>query len=254
MKNRLFSILISAFIVSLATTTVSAATFVTPELASLKEKFKTEYTLAANRGPYSGSAYRLGFSISEVPGAETVGNVLRAIDLQEATLKEVFSDPFPEKIITPANDLKTNGGLLFIEANIARDCRHCKTASERIAFAKATHEMMKIYDVQAAGARSPRSKVKFSGLPFFETFAARFADRVFQQRAIAFHRELNSILAQQIADPKFVVTTNVADIALKICNGNAGDAIELAALMLSRDSNTIKYFTFLPNPKNDEFV
>ncbi len=220
----------------------------TDELGPLRSNYSDEIEMAANRGAYANSAFRLGFSVDPAPQRERIGNVLRAISIQDNELDNLIANAseLPQTIVRPGNDLKTDAVLKLVELNIARDCRLCTSIRERLYFAQAAHDLFEIYDIQAAGVKSKRTGATFSGLPFFNSVSKAFLNSTFQMRASAFHEELRTIALQLQSNPKYMVQTNVNDIALKVCDGDREAATELAGLLISRDSNVIKYFNFLP--------
>lgn len=222
---------------------------------ALEAQYQAELELAGNRGAYSSSAYRLGFS-HETSGSsrEWVGNLLRALRLQEKVVKETIeSNGENLRTTRPGNDLKTNGGLEFVRQSIRWDCRHCETKADRQEHRRATDALMELYDIEAAGATSKRTKVKFSGLPFFGLVEEKFSDPRFRAQTIELTRELEKLVNEFAKNPQYDLRTNIMEMALKITHGNRRDAILLAGLVISRDSNVVKYFEYLPKME-PEFV
>ncbi len=58
---------------------------------SLSDQYHAEIEMAAKRGAYSSSAYRLAFSIENVSAREACGNIPRAIDLQGQIINVLLS-------------------------------------------------------------------------------------------------------------------------------------------------------------------
>lgn len=217
-------------------------------IAKLKQQFTIPYQSAPARGKdMATSAYRMAFSFGSANPTNNVGNILLSYDLQTEAVQEMVDyqtkniEPMlPEKI---DNDLKTNLALVFVQQGMAWNCRHCETADERATFRKATADFMNLYDIEGAGKASRRSKKKFSGLPFFTEIMKRFADPEFQNNVINFYTELQQVVVS-MAD-KAQLKTNVFELALKACNGDRQKAIELAGILISRDTNVIKYFDYV---------
>jgi hypothetical protein len=217
-------------------------------LTILQKRYSSEVSQAAKRPTWSESPYRLAYANeSAASPREYVGNILRALKLQEGVVQEIISrngtDSNPS---APKNDLKTTVGLGIVKARILGECRHCKTTEDWDEHKRAVNALFDVYDIQAGGAKSPRSKRKFSGLPFFSTVEKNFSDEAFRARTIQFSSELEKIVADFSKNPETKLNTNVMDIALKVCKGNYNDAINLAGVLLSRDSNVTRYFDYLP--------
>jgi hypothetical protein len=223
---------------------------------SLKSRFHLEYERAKNLGEWSNSAYRLSYAheVASKP-KEYVGNTLRSLELQERAIQSTLASKVATDGVAQVlkNDLKTRIGLKLVQVRMSRECRYCRTPEAWNQHRKAVDAFFDFYDIRAAGTLSPITKRKFSGLPFFSSMNRKFREPLFQKRVITFHERLQNILEKISKNPNYELKENVMSIATEVCEGNKSDAIDLAALMLSRDSNVIKYFEYIP-VHNPEFV
>lgn len=199
--------------------------------------------------------YNLSYSVDSSDPAQNAGNVIYAIQIQNTEIQDILSEvnkaggqPFLQR---GKNDFKTAVGLKVLQLGIHLDCRHCRTSEEEKQHQLAVAAMMKFYDIASAGRKGPHSTVSFSGLPFFDLITAKLQEPVFQSQVITFYKGLQETLAKLAAGED--LQTNVYQLALQATHNDVDDAIELASILLSRDSNVIKYFLYL-KPMNPEFV
>lgn len=101
------------------------------------------------------------------------------------------------------------------------------------------------YDLKGIGSSLAKSRRKFSGFPFYGDVVKSFADPTFRSQVMSFEKKLEE-LTISMSKPGAEIHTQVLDIALDVCGGDRGEAIRLAGLLLSRDSNIVHFFNFAP--------
>jgi hypothetical protein len=221
-------------------------------LNALKTQYSAEVQTAGELKQWADSAYRLSFSDDNHNSArQFVGNVLRALDLQEKTVDSYLAEPAAQAT-TPVNNLQARAALSWVESQLTKECRWCKTDEDWAVHRRAAHTFMADYDLKGIGSSLAKSRRKFSGFPFYGDVVKSFSDPVFRSHVIDFEKKLENLAILQ-AKSSAPIDSNVLSLAVEASQGNRDEAIRLAGLLLSRDSNIVHFFNFAPE-KDEAFA
>jgi hypothetical protein len=202
---------------------------------------------------WADSAYRLSYSDdNHNSSGQFVGNLLRALDLQEVTVKTYLSAS-EQKPSIPVNNLQAQIALHWVESQLASDCRWCRKDEDWRNHRATAHAFMVGYDLRGIGSSLAKSRRKFSGFPFYGDVVKAFGDPEFRSRVILLEKKLEDILVDEASGDDLEIHDNIFSLATGVCNGDKTAAMDLLGILLSRDSNIVHFFNFSPET-NPEFA
>ncbi len=181
---------------------------------------------------------RFQLAYSSIPAEnfdQRIGRLLLVLETQDAVVEAYLAKKSHSELQSlqpPKNGLVYDLGVGLARKLMLLDAPNDSDKNKE--YRKALKDFFEIFDLRDMNGG-------FSGLPFYSTVEQRFNDSEFRARVIEFEKKLNAQLEHFAKQPGQALTSNIFDLALEVTGGQKKPAIELVAILTSRDVLITRY-------------